>query len=595
MSKRITLCALICALLLLAGCSDDFTIEEPTEAPIGVDIVVPFATSTPAAEERVYEDALHISRDGKVQLNDGNILDENIAGSGSYGLESQYTQLVRGSASSDVTALQNRLAYLGYYTGEITGIYDESTEQAVKLFEAAFGITRTGIATATLQERLFSDDALFYGSDAYNESVYSFYTRIEENDTGSAVLSLQNRLKELGYYEGEVTGVFDDNTIAAVGRFYRMYGKKARTYAGPELQKALYDPDAPMYDPDKKYVAPTKAPEADPYDYSLSLGNSGTRVSQLQTRLCALGYLDEVTGAFDQKTVEAVSAFQSAIRVESTGVATEDVQQVLFSNSAPVYGTRLDIYRTLQWGDSGDYVTKLQKRLIELGYMSAIATGIFDDETAKAVSLFQTAVGEEATGSASPALQETLYSADAPESDMLAVRRSEDEAATNYVYNELKKGDSGEGVVLLQQRLIELNYYDGSADGAFGGGTESAVKRLQRNLGVEADGKANADFLNILFSNAAPPNGTNLSSGEYETLQEGDVSKSVASLQKRLYQLGFLSKEDIEPYVGTYESITADAVNSAMKAVGCELRDGRCTAMFQAYLFSELSEQISQR
>ena len=56
-----------------------------------------------------------------------------------------------------------------------------------------------------------------------------------------------------------------------------------------------------------------------------------------------------------------------------------------------------------------------------------------------------------------------------------------------------------------------------------------------------------------------------------------------------------ISKEDIEPYVGTYESITADAVNSAMKAAGCELRDGRCTAMFQAYLFSELSEQISQR
>ncbi len=82
---------------------------------------------------------------------------------------------MRGAASADVTALQNRLAYLGYYTGEITGIFDEETEQAVKLFEAAFGITRTGIASATLQERLFSDDALFYGSDAYNESVYSFY------------------------------------------------------------------------------------------------------------------------------------------------------------------------------------------------------------------------------------------------------------------------------------------------------------------------------------------------------------------------------------------------------------------------------------
>lgn len=49
-------------------------------------------------------------------------------------------------------------------------------------------------------------------------------------------------------------------------------------------------------------------------------------------------------------------------------------------------------------------------------------------------------------------------------------------------------GSSGEEVKQIQTRLQALRLYRGPIDGAFGGGTEAAVKAFQQNTGLEADG-----------------------------------------------------------------------------------------------------------
>ncbi|MFE4859164.1 peptidoglycan-binding protein [Streptomyces sp. NPDC056670] len=51
----------------------------------------------------------------------------------------------------------------------------------------------------------------------------------------------------------------------------------------------------------------------------------------------------------------------------------------------------------------------------------------------------------------------------------------------------LRRGDSGPGVLELQQRLAQLGLYNGSADGGFGSRTERAVRDFQSYLGVEGD------------------------------------------------------------------------------------------------------------
>ena len=53
----------------------------------------------------------------------------------------------------------------------------------------------------------------------------------------------------------------------------------------------------------------------------------------------------------------------------------------------------------------------------------------------------------------------------------------------------LKKDDSGEIVVTLQNLLVEKGYIDGDyVDGDFGPGTEAAVKQFQTDNGLTEDG-----------------------------------------------------------------------------------------------------------
>ncbi len=50
------------------------------------------------------------------------------------------------------------------------------------------------------------------------------------------------------------------------------------------------------------------------------------------------------------------------------------------------------------------------------------------------------------------------------------------EAAAEAAYETLKRGARGEAVARLQERLNELGYDAGGADGIFGAGTQGAVK-----------------------------------------------------------------------------------------------------------------------
>lgn len=59
-------------------------------------------------------------------------------------------------------------------------------------------------------------------------------------------------------------------------------------------------------------------------------------------------------------------------------------------------------------------------------------------------------------------------------------------------------------VKTTQQRLIELGYMSGTADGDYGNMTKNAVNAAKAVMGMEQDGMADPLFLTILFSDAAP-------------------------------------------------------------------------------------------
>ena len=66
-------------------------------------------------------------------------------------------------------------------------------------------------------------------------------------------------------------------------------------------------------------------------------------------------------------------------------------------------------------------------------------------------------------------------------------------------YTTLKKGDTGNDVVLLQQALAQLGLLTSAADGIYGTGTMTAVRKFQQANGLDVDGIAGAKTQEVLF------------------------------------------------------------------------------------------------
>lgn len=73
----------------------------------------------------------------------------------------------------------------------------------------------------------------------------------------------------------------------------------------------------------------------------------------------------------------------------------------------------------------------------------------------------------------------------------------------NIPYPTLQRGDKGDAVKALQQRLIELGYLDGAADGDFGRKSEAAVQAFQQANGLDVTGVANDATQHALYSESA--------------------------------------------------------------------------------------------
>lgn len=166
---------------------------------------------------------------------------------------------MKGSTGSEVTKIQERLAELGFYTGEITGYFGNETEAAYKDFQSAAGLVVDGIAGSD-REILYSDSAPYKknesekteeneNSDVEEKSEEENQTEEKENideekptenvseesetisaltysigDENDTVASIQQQLGCLGYFQFSVTGYYGDFTAQAVADFQTANG-----------------------------------------------------------------------------------------------------------------------------------------------------------------------------------------------------------------------------------------------------------------------------------------------------------------------------------------------------------------------------------
>lgn len=75
-------------------------------------------------------------------------------------------------------------------------------------------------------------------------------------------------------------------------------------------------------------------------------------------------------------------------------------------------------------------------------------------------------------------------------------------------YYAVQKGDEGDDIIVIQNRLYELGYLASSDQltGSFGDSTESAVLKLQEINNLSQDGKVGQQTFNLMYSDEIKAN-----------------------------------------------------------------------------------------
>ncbi|MBQ7139112.1 MAG: peptidoglycan-binding protein [Clostridia bacterium] len=501
--------------------------------------------------------------------------------------ESSSSSLKVGSSGSEVKKLQQRLKDLGYLKGSVDGDFGAATETAVKNFQANNGLEVDGKAGPATLTKVYSSSARKAATTTARTNTprptNTPFTSLKNGSTGDDVRRMQNRLIELGYLDGRADGDFGDATEAAVRAFQARNGLTADGKAGTNTLNKLYSSSAkkaastPTATPKRTATAkptarPTKTPDVDDLDYYLQQGSSGTKVRTLQNRLIELGWLvGTADGSYSHATEYAVKAFQdrySSLWVD--GVAGPDTLKTLYGAGAATAKTpAASLGISLEQGDEGAAVKAMQKRLKELGFYKPSVDGDFGSTTKAAVIAFQKANDISATGVATKATLNKLYSASAKDADDLkddeAAREEEDEEESKKEqdpedtddvtvggYTTLKWGATGADVKKLQQALKNRGYYSGKIDSTFGSGVYAAVKAFQKQYGLKVDGVAGPATQILLYGSTESSVNTSTS------LKKGSSGTAVRNLQYVLYELGYYDGK----INGEYDNATADAVRA---------------------------------
>ena len=394
------------------------------------------------------------------------------------------------SKGEPVTKLQTRLKELGYYEGDPTGVCDENTVAAIKLFEGKHGLVADGEMSA-------ADQQVLYGATAMEASVVVTPSptptvkpptkTLRPGDKDEEVKLLQQRLKDLGYYTGNITGVYNDATTEAVKAFQKKSSLETDGVLGPITRTVLYGVNAIYAVPTAIPVstpAPTTTPLTPENVIVIRAGSMGEVVRRLQARLQELGYYtSRLDGVYLTDDIEAVRAFQSANGLKVDGKAGYETQTALYSDSAirgnaNVTSGETALVSTLRYGSEGNEVTTLQNRLIALGYLAGSADGKFGRDTKSAVIAFQKANGLSADGVVGADTSAKLYASNVVSNTVSSTQT-------------LRVGAVSDAVRDMQNRLITLGYLEnGEADGKFGVKTSLALIEFQKANGLSADGIA---------------------------------------------------------------------------------------------------------
>ncbi|MBR0356743.1 MAG: peptidoglycan-binding protein [Clostridia bacterium] len=146
--------------------------------------------------------------------------------------------------------------------------------------------------------------------------VLSVYTTLRLGDDNASVMTLQQRLTDLGYLDSDEPGsVYNESIASAVVLFQRACNMNQTGIADSATQTSLFAEKAQTY--------------------RIKRSDIGTDVLRLQQRLAELGYYtDRINGYFGPNTEQAVMQFQAINDLAVTGELDYGAWTILYSEDA---------------------------------------------------------------------------------------------------------------------------------------------------------------------------------------------------------------------------------------------------------------------
>ena len=442
----------------------------------------------------------------------------------------QYRPLRLGSVGEDVRQLQIRLTTLGYFTGKVSGTYLPATQDAVALFQQCSGEEATGTADVETLLLIYADDALSYqeGVTALPEStpapteagtpasgidevIYltpaptvAFTKQLKYESKGTLVKEVQQRLTDLGYYEGNISGNFLGHTRNAVKAFQQQNALEVDGIIGEETWNVLFnDPDVrSAYDDPKPTPAPTPIPYAITVDVNnqvttvYGLDENGEYTKIVRQMLCSTGTRSNPSDVgewvLNGRTARWCyfpkwgSHAQYWTRINGS-IAFHSV----IYNSVDTMDLSVSSYKNLGSRASHGCIrlTVADARWIYNNCGEGVVVTITEDLPSD------------------PELRNALKLPSLNTDTMLPYVTATPTAAPTYVsgtlpyeLKTLKKNSKGEDVYWLQSKLTELGYYSGHIGGVYLDGTVKAVKAFQAANGLSQTGTADVETLRAIYA-----------------------------------------------------------------------------------------------
>lgn len=142
--------------------------------------------------------------------------------------------------------------------------------------------------------------------------------------------------------------------------------------------------------------------------------------------------------------------------------------------------------RPIRPGEHGPAVAEIRNALMTVGVLAeGPAHDFYDESTAQAVRAFQQSRGLSTDGVVS-------------EETWLALDGARWRLGQRALYYAVSDPFTGDDVLQLQERLLEMGYDPGRSDGIYGQQTARAVAQFQREVGLDSDGSCGPQTLAAL-------------------------------------------------------------------------------------------------